>query len=95
MNGVSNSRRSPVLDARTKRLNKALKVFDSLPSLALINIDVVCALSGRSPASVWRDAASGRLPAPLRVGSHSTRWRAGEIRRALATTESTMVSRGI
>ena len=77
--------------SRIKRLNEALKVFDLLPAFALVNIDVVCALSGRSPASVWRDAATGKLPAPVRVGSHSTRWRAGDIRRALAAASSSQM----
>ena len=78
-------------DARTKRLKKALQVFDSLPALALINIDVVCALSGRSPASVWRDSATGKLPSPVRMGRHSTRWRAGDIRQALAAAKASVV----
>lgn len=77
--------------ARTKRLNDALQVFDSLPAFALVNIDVVCALSGRSPASVWRDAATGKLPSPVRIGSHSTRWRAGDIRQALAAAKASTV----
>ena len=76
--------RHVALSARATRLNEALQVFDSLPAIALISIDVVCALSSRSPASVWRDTAAGKLPRPVRIGSRSTRWRVGDIRRALA-----------
>ena len=65
------------------RVDRALVTFPFLPDAALIDIWVLCALFGRSRASVWRDVAAGRLPAPAKVGG-STRWRVGDVRAALA-----------
>ena len=69
--------------SKWKRLNETLGRFDVLPAEALIDITAVCAVLGRSPASVWRDAAGGRLAPPIRVGIRSTRWRVGDVRAAL------------
>jgi predicted DNA-binding transcriptional regulator AlpA len=65
-----------------RRVQRNLEIFPSLPDDALIEIRVVCALIGRSPASIYRDVAAGRLAQPVKVGS-STRWRAGGVRAAL------------
>lgn len=65
-----------------RRVQRALEQFPSLPDDALIDIRVVCALRGRSPASTWRDVAQGRLPRPVKVG-HSTRFRVGGVRASL------------
>lgn len=48
-----------------------------LPPL-LIDIQQLSALLARSTASLERDEAAGRLPAPLRLGG-SKRWRYAEI----------------
>ena len=69
--------------SKWKRLNETLGRFDVLPAEALIDITAVCAMLGRSPASVWRDAAGGRLARPIRVGARSARWRVGDVRAAL------------
>lgn len=58
--------------------------FDSLPSIARVPIQVVCGVTGRSRASVWRDVIAGRLPHPVKLG-HSTRWVVGDLRDALST----------
>jgi len=36
-----------------------------------------------SPRTVWRWAAAGRLPAPVRVGVRCTRWRVRDLQRYL------------
>lgn len=59
-----------------------IAVFDSLPNIARIPIQVVCGVTGRSRASVWRDVIAKRLPAPVKCGG-STRWVVGELRTAL------------
>ena len=69
--------------SKSKRLNETLGRFDVLPAEALIDITAVSAVLSRSPASVWRDTAEGRLAPPIRVGLRSTRWRVGDVRAAL------------
>lgn len=68
--------------ARQRRITETLERFDSLPDEALIEIGIVTIVCGRSPASIWRDVAAGRLAKPLRVGLRSTRWRVCDVRRA-------------
>jgi predicted DNA-binding transcriptional regulator AlpA len=67
-----------------RRLASALETFPLLPDEALIDIRVVCALRSRSRASIWRDVSRGYLAPPVKVG-HSTRWRVGDVRAALAS----------
>lgn len=59
-------------------------VFEQLPNDALLNVQEVSALAGRSPTSVWRDSKNGRLAAPIKIGSNATRWRVSDVRRYLA-----------
>ena len=70
-------------DSIRRRVVRALETFPFLPDAALIDIRVVSALLGRSRASIWRDVERGRLASPVKVG-HSTRWRVGDVRAALA-----------
>lgn len=65
---------------RAKKLAEQLALFESLPDCALVALPVVCAVKGRSPASVWRDVAAGRLPKPTHAGPRCTRWRVGDLR---------------
>lgn len=67
---------------KTKKLAAQLALFSSLPDCALVALPVVCAIRGRSAASIWRDVNSGRCPLPVRVGARSTRWRVGDLRKA-------------
>ncbi len=55
---------------------------EHLPDL-LLSVNEVAELLSVSPRSVWRFAAAGKLPRPLRVGGRSARWRASEIQRFL------------
>jgi predicted DNA-binding transcriptional regulator AlpA len=66
--------------AKQRRLTETLERFDSLPDEALVEIDIVTIVRGRSPASIWRDVAAGRLAKPVRVGVRSTRWRVRDVR---------------
>lgn len=66
-----------------RRVQRTLEQFESLPDDALIGIRVVSVLIDRSPASIWRDVAQGRLARPVRIGARSTRWRVGNIRASL------------
>ena len=51
---------------------------DTPPVPLLIDIHTLSALLGRSVASLERDQAAGRLPAPVRLGG-SKRWRRADI----------------
>lgn len=59
--------------------------FDSLPDSALIDVRIVALLHGCSENTAWRWSKSGKLPTPIRVSPQQTRWRVGDIRKALAS----------
>ncbi|MEO5687120.1 MAG: transcriptional regulator [Burkholderiaceae bacterium] len=61
---------------------RALDNFDKLPDSAGVPVQVVAALMTCSVATVWRRAASKRLPTPIQHGG-TTRWLAGDLRKAL------------
>lgn len=65
------------------KYTETLSAFDSLPAIARVPIQVVCGVTGRSRASVWRDVIAGRLPQPVKIG-HSSRWIVGDLRAALS-----------
>lgn len=68
--------------SKTRKLAEQIALFDSLPDCALVALPVVCAIRGRSPASIWRDVSAGRLPAPVKAGPRCTRWKVGDLRAA-------------
>lgn len=68
-------------------LHLALKNFDELPDSAYVPLLIVCALLSCSPATVWRRVRSGQLVSPVRIGSRTTRWKVGDLRRALSAME--------
>ena len=78
-----------VSNPETKKATKARKLAEqvalssSLPDCAHVSVDVVSAITGRSPASIWRDVAKGRLAKPVKVGMRSTRWRVGDLKAVL------------
>lgn len=57
-----------------------LSAFDELPESAFVSVNIVCALFGCSPATVWRRARDGALPSPHKLGKRTTRWNVGELR---------------
>lgn len=69
-------------EAKKNRLAEQLALFNSLPDTALVALPIVCALRGRSPASIWRDVKAGRCPAPVSAGPRCTRWRVGDLKAA-------------
>ncbi|MDP9126096.1 MAG: DNA-binding protein [Pseudomonadota bacterium] len=62
---------------------KALQDFDRLPDSANVRLPVVAALHGVSTVTVWRWSASGRLPAPIKMGG-VTAWNVGALRRRMS-----------
>ncbi len=57
---------------------------DELPDL-LLNVTEVAEILSLSRRSVWRYAAAGKLPRPVRLNRHTVRWRASDIQRHLDT----------
>lgn len=72
--------------SKFKKLAEQIALFESLPDCALVALPVVCAIRGRSPASIWRDVKAGRCPAPLSAGPRCTRWRVGDLRSAASSS---------
>jgi prophage regulatory protein len=52
---------------------------------ALLKMRTVNDVTGLSPATIYRKVAAGEFPAPIRLGSRCTRWRALAVRHWLAT----------
>ncbi len=50
---------------------------------ALLKVRTVAAITGLSPASIYRKLATG-FPQPIRMGARCTRWRAGDVTAWLA-----------
>lgn len=67
---------------KSEKLFAALAAFDSKPDEAGVSIPVACAILDRSPASIWRDLAGGRLDS-FHIG-RSRRITVGSLRRACA-----------
>lgn len=59
--------------------------FDKKGDAALVDVKTVAALLSVHRNSVWRMARSGRLPTPVIVAKQTTRWRVGDLRKALAS----------
>ena len=65
-----------------------LAAFDALPDSALIDVRTYALLLGCSENTVWRRAKAKALPMPIRVSFQQTRWRVGDVRKALASLAS-------
>ena len=65
-------------------ISSTLAEFDKLPDSALIDVRSYALLLGCSANTIWRRAREKRIPAPIRVSTQQTRWRVGDVRRALA-----------
>ncbi len=62
----------------TTATQKTTPPMDAPPLPLLIDIHTLAALLTRSVASLERDQAAGRLPAPVRIGG-SKKWRRSDI----------------
>ncbi len=63
-----------------------VKALPQLPDAMRVKLPVICAVYSRSPASVWRDVQSGRIPEPRRDGTRNTYWTVGAIRNHLSAS---------
>ena len=64
----------------TTRTNRATQTNQALhiPE-ALLKIQVVTAVTGRSESTIRRMVAEGKFPAPVKDGARCTRWVAGQV----------------
>ena len=60
--------------------NLRISNFDQIPNPALLSVEELIALSGRSGTSLWRDVQRGFLGTPIKVGKASTRWNVAQVR---------------
>ncbi len=68
-------------DATSRRHSRAsTQTIDSLriPE-ALLKIQVVTAVTGRSESTIRRMVAEGKFPKPIKDGTRCTRWVAGQV----------------
>lgn len=66
-------------------LKSSIVNFDSLPDSAMVDDKTFAVVIGQSRNTVWRKSKAGILPAPIKVGPKTTRWRVGAIRAYLAS----------
>lgn len=60
-----------------------LRHFNDLPDCARVRLPVVKGLFGCSAATIWRMAATGRIPKPEKISDGVTAWKVGDLRAAL------------
>lgn len=64
--------------------------LDRAPDSVCVTDVEVGLMAGLSRVSVWRNSKpGGTLPAPIKTGKRSTRWRLGEVREALGLSRVT------
>ncbi|TYC61337.1 AlpA family phage regulatory protein [Zoogloea oleivorans] len=63
----------------------ALANFGGLPDAAYVRLPTMQAIyGGVSGPTIWRWAAAGAIPSPVRLSGRVTAWRVGDIRADLA-----------
>ncbi len=77
---IDEADKSAKKNRQATRLAEKLQQLPFLPDNALVPLPVVCAIRGRSSASIWRDVKAGRCPAPVNAGPRCTRWKLGDLR---------------
>ena len=83
ISGKSRHRTTPQMTEDKQSMRKKdLTDFDDLPNAAHVDVNVVAALFGCKPPTIWSRLRRNELPQPKKFGSH-TRWNVGELRAAL------------
>jgi predicted DNA-binding transcriptional regulator AlpA len=81
--GLTESQKTARRAAREAHMRDTIRHFDTLPDSAGVRLPVVCALTGNSPATVWRHVRLSILPAPRKLSAKVTTWRVGDLRAVL------------
>ena len=71
------------MDTQRPNIEDRLSNFDKLPGQALLSIQEVSKMSGRSRTSLWRDVMRGSLADPVKIGPHTVKWRVSDVRQFL------------
>lgn len=70
---------------KTPEIPRAAIAFDALADSALVDDKTVAAICGCSRKTVWERAKKGGIwPKAIKVSANQTRFRVGDIRKALA-----------
>jgi predicted DNA-binding transcriptional regulator AlpA len=77
VSGIKKERQMTVCHTKT---NDRLDYFNKLPDEALLSAKEVTQISGRSRTSLWRDVARGSLADPVKIGSHTVKWRVRDVK---------------
>ena len=77
MSGVNKEKQ---MTERHTQNNDRIDHFEKLPDEALLSAKEVSQISGRSRTSLWRDVARGSLADPVKIGSHTVKWRVGDVK---------------
>lgn len=67
---------------RAGKLPEATRHFDDLPNSAHVRVGTVAAIWGCSKAQIWRLAAAGKIPKPIKFSERVTVWNVGQLRQA-------------
>ena len=81
--GLSGVNRETEMDMRLHKAEGRLSNFDELPDQALLSVKEVSHISGRSRTSLWRDVMRGSLANPIKIGTHTVKWRVCDVRQFL------------
>ena len=81
--GLSGVNRETEMDMRLHKAESRLSNFDELPDQALLSVKEVSHISGRSRTSLWRDVMRGSLANPIKIGTHTVKWRVCDVRQFL------------
>ena len=81
--GLSGVNRETEMAINQVNKEDRLSSFDELPDQALLSAREVSQISGRSRTSLWRDVMRGSLADPVKIGSHTVKWRVCDVRQFL------------
>ena len=74
--------------------NLRISNFDQIPNPALLSVEELIALSGRSGTSLWRDVKRGFLGTPIKVRKASTLWNFAQVRAYLTGKQLRVSDKG-
>ena len=71
------------MDTWGPKTESRLSNLAELPNQALLSMNEVSQLCGRSRTSLWRNVMRGYLAAPVKIGSHTEKSRVSDVRQFL------------
>ena len=71
------------MDTQRPIIEDRLSKFNEAPDQALLSAREVFTKPVRSHTSLWRDVMRGSLADPVKIGSHTVKWRVSDVRQFL------------